>query len=69
MNLQNQREKGYKENPYIASVTDFLMEHKAELKKLHIKYMKDTKKNIEFPEFVFFIYENAQDLVINPEMN
>jgi uncharacterized membrane protein len=63
------RKKAYKENPEIARMTDFLVQHESKLKRLHKQYKKDTGDKMEFFGFVAYIYNEAQDLVLIPENN
>lgn len=63
------RKQAYKENPEIAMMTDFLVQHEVKLKKLYKQYKKDTGDAIEFFGFVGYIFNEAQDLVLNPENN
>ena len=63
------REKAYKQNPHIAAMTDFLTQHEAKLKTLHKKYQRETGEKMPFLGFVGYVFENAQDLVIEPANN
>lgn len=65
----NARKKAYQQNPEIAALTDFLTQHESKLKELHKQYEQDTKDKIHFYAFVDYIFNNAQDLVLNPENN
>ena len=64
------REEAYQENPEMAVMTDFLFQHEKQLKVLYKKYKKDTNyTQCPFIGFVFMIYNEAQDLVLNPSNN
>jgi hypothetical protein len=64
------RLRAHKEDPEVAKMTDFSIQHEKKLKQLHRKYVKETGQQIPYmPDFVFFMYQEGQDLVINPQLN
>jgi hypothetical protein len=55
-----------KQNHKLATETDWIVANESKIKDLHSKYKKDTgDKTIPFIAFADYIYNNAQDLVVN----
>ena len=67
--LEKLRNNAHKENPRAAQVTDFLMQHDRKLKELYNKMKNETGEDVDYIDFVTYIYNKAQSLVFDPSMN
>ncbi len=69
-NHKELRDKLRKKDPEAAKLTDFACMYEKRLRELHEKYQQDTGNKVSFiPEFVCYMYNNAYDLVVRPELN
>lgn len=63
------RQKAYRDTPKLAMMADFVTNYDKKLKELHMQYIKDTGESIAYIAFCVYMYENAQDLIINEKLN